>query len=126
LTFREIAFDVRYIRANTLDQMSAEYVLVQRAYGASKAFILFRHVMKHVLLPLITFLGLSLPELFAGAIVVETVFSWPGMGSLTMGAITGLDYPVLLGVTILAAAALILGNLLADILYRVADPRIQY
>lgn len=90
-----------------------------------KRLVLFRHVLKHVLLPIITLLGMSVADLVAGAIVTETVFSWPGIGSLGMTAVKGMDYPVIMGITLFSALLLILGNLLADILYSIADPRIK-
>ncbi|MBM7568436.1 ABC transporter permease [Paenibacillus sacheonensis] len=116
---------VRYIRSGTISQLKEDYVQIQYAFGSGKRTILFRHVMKHVLLPIITLLGMSMGELVTGAIVTETVFSWPGIGSLGMTAVRGLDYPVILGITLFSSLLLIIGNLLADILYGFADPRIK-
>lgn len=125
LTFGFLATYVRYIRSSTIGQLKEDYVQIQYAFGSSKRIVLFRHVMKHVLLPIITLLGMSMAELVTGAIVTETVFSWPGIGSLGMTAVKGLDYPVIMGITLLSALLLIIGNLLADILYGFADPRIK-
>lgn len=125
LTFSFLATYVRYIRSSTIGQLKEDYVQIQYAFGSKKSTILFRHVMKHVLLPIITLLGMSMAELVTGAIVTETVFSWPGIGSLGMTAVQGLDYPVIMGITLLSALLLIIGNLLADILYGFADPRIK-
>lgn len=116
---------VRYIRSSTIGQLKEDYVQIQYAFGSSKNTVLYRHVMKHVLLPIITLLGMSIGEIVAGAIVTETVFSWPGLGSLGMTAIRGLDYPLIMGITLFSAVLLIFGNLLADILYSFADPRIK-
>lgn len=116
---------VRYIRSSTIGQLKEDYVQIQYAFGSSKNTVLYRHVMKHVLLPIITLLGMSIGEIVAGAIVTETVFSWPGLGSLGMTAIRGLDYPLIMGITLFSAVLLIFGNLLADILYSLADPRIK-
>lgn len=125
LAFSFLSTYVRYIRSGTIGQLKEEYVQIQYAFGSSKRIVLFRHVMKHVLLPIITLLGMSMAELVTGAIVTETVFSWPGIGSLGMTAVKGLDYPVIMGITLLSALLLIVGNLLADILYGFADPRIK-
>jgi len=125
LAFSFLAVYVRYIRSSTVGQLKEEYVQIQYAFGSSKKTILFRHVMKHVLLPIITLLGMSMGELVAGAIVTETVFSWPGIGSLGMTAVKGMDYPLIMGITLFSAVLLILGNLAADILYSFADPRIK-
>jgi len=125
LTFYNLSSYVRYIRSNTISQLSADYVLTQLAYGATRRSILFRHVLKNVLLPVITLFGLSFGELLVGAYVTESVFSWPGMGLLGIQSITSLDYPLIMAIILLSSMMLIVGNLLADLLYRVADPRIK-
>lgn len=116
---------VRYIRSSTIGQLEEDYVQIQYAFGSKKSLILLRHVLKHVLLPIISILGMSMGDLVAGAIVTETIFSWPGIGSLGMTAISGMDYPLIMGITLISALMLIIGNLLADILYSFADPRIK-
>jgi len=125
LTFYNLSNYVRYIRSNTITQLSADYVQTQLAYGATRRSILFRHVLKNVLLPVITLFGLSFGELVVGAYVTESVFSWPGMGLLGIQSITSLDYPLIMAMIMLSSLMLIIGNLLADLLYRVADPRIK-
>ena len=125
LAFSFLSSYVRYIRSSTIGQLREDYVQIQYAYGSTRWVILFRHVVKHVLLPIITLLGMSLADLVTGAIVTETVFSWPGIGSLSMTAIRGMDYPIIMGVTLFSALLLIIGNLLADVLYGFADPRIK-
>ncbi|AIY09676.1 peptide/nickel transport system permease protein [Paenibacillus jamilae] len=125
LAFGFLSVYVRYIRSSTITQLKEEYVQIQYAFGSGQRLVLFRHVLKHVLLPIITLLGMSVADLVAGAIVTETVFSWPGIGSLGMTAVKGMDYPVIMGITLFSALLLILGNLLADILYSMADPRIK-
>lgn len=125
LAFGFLAIYVRYIRSSTIGQLKEDYVQIQYAFGSNKTAILFRHVLKHVLLPVITLLGMSMGELVAGAIITETVFSWPGIGSLGMTAVKGMDYPVIMGITLFSSMMLILGNLAADILYGIADPRIK-
>jgi peptide/nickel transport system permease protein len=125
LSFYNLSTYVRYIRSNTITQLSADYVQTQLAYGATRRSILFRHVLKNVLLPVITLFGISFGELVVGAYVTESVFSWPGMGLLGIQSITSLDYPLIMAMIMLSSTMIIVGNLLADLLYRVADPRIK-
>ncbi|KRA22205.1 peptide permease [Microbacterium sp. Root61] len=120
--FPEIA---RYVRSATISQLSQDYVLVQRGFGASRREIFSRHVSRNVMLPIITQLGLALPILVTGAIVIESIFGWPGVGPYFLTATKSLDYPVILAVLLLSAFLVIIGNLIADILYVVADPRIR-
>jgi peptide/nickel transport system permease protein len=115
----------RYVRASTIAQFDDDYVLVQRAYGASRGFILSRHVSRNVLLPIITQLGLALPTLVTGAIVTESIFGWPGIGQYILTSSAALDYPVILAVVLVSAVLTVLGNLIADVLYAAADPRIR-
>ncbi|MCV3773012.1 ABC transporter permease [Enterobacter sp. RD4-1-1] len=125
LTFYNLSSYVRYIRSNTISQLSADYVQTQLAYDATRSSILFRHVLKNVLLPVITLFGLSFGELIVGAYVTESVFSWPGMGLLGIQSIASLDYPLIMAIIMLSSMMLIVGNLIADVLYRFADPRIR-
>lgn len=125
LAFSFLSSYVRYVRSSTIGQLREDYVQIQYAYGSIRRVVLFRHVLKHVLLPIITLLGMSLADLVTGAIVTETVFSWPGIGSLGVTAIRGMDFPIIMGITLFSALLLIIGNLLADVLYGYADPRIH-
>jgi len=115
----------RYVRSSTISQISEEYVMVQNAFGASRKDILFRHVCKNVLLPIITKVGMALPMLVTGGVITETVFGWPGVGPYFIHAVQGLDYPVIMAVLILSSSLVIIGNLLSDILYCLIDPRIK-
>lgn len=116
---------VRYVRSSTIGQLSEDYVMVQRAFGAGKYEILFKHVGKNVLLPIITKLGMALPMLVTGAIITETVFGWPGIGPYFIAGIRGFDYPIVMAILLLSATLVILGNLMSDILYCLTDPRIK-
>jgi peptide/nickel transport system permease protein len=116
---------VRYVRSSTIGQLSEDYVMVQQAYGASSPWILFRHVLRNVLLPIITIVGMSLPMLVTGAVVTETVFGWPGIGTYFVKAIQGFDYPVVMAIMLLSASLVIIGNLASDLLYGLVDPRIK-
>lgn len=116
---------IRYVRSSTIGQVSEGYVMVQNAFGASKKEILFKHVCKNVLLPIITKIGMALPMLVTGAMITETVFGWPGVGPYFVKAVQGLDYPVIMAILILSSSLVIMGNLLSDILYCLIDPRIK-
>ncbi|GFP75772.1 ABC transporter permease [Clostridium fungisolvens] len=116
---------VRYVRSSTIGQTSEGYVMVQNAFGASKSEILFKHICKNVLLPIITKIGMALPMLVTGAMITETVFGWPGVGPYFVTAVRGLDYPVVMAILVLSSSMVIIGNLLSDILYSIVDPRIK-
>lgn len=116
---------VRYVRSSAITQLGEEYVLVQKAFGSSKREILFRHVSQNVLLPLVTKMGMALPMLVTGAVITETVFSWPGIGVYFVKAISSLDYPIIMAILLLSGTLVIVGNLLSDILCAIIDPRIR-
>lgn len=116
---------LRYVRSATITQYSEDYVAVQTAFGASGPEIMFKHVCKNVLLPVITKLGMALPMLVTGAIITETIFGWPGIGPYFIKAIQAMDYPIVMVILVLSSTLVILGNLLSDILYCVVDPRIR-
>lgn len=115
----------RYVRSSALNQTNEEYVVVQQAFQATKTQIFTRHIIKNVLIPVITQVGMSLPMLVTGAIITETVFSWPGIGPYITQATRALDYPIIMAVMLLSATLVIVGNLISDILYSVVDPRIR-
>lgn len=115
----------RYVRSSTITQLKEDYVMVQRAFGSPKRTILLRHVSKNVLLPIITKFGMALPLLVTGAIITESIFGWPGIGPYYIRAVRGLDYPVIMAILILSSTLVIVGNLISDISYFIADPRIQ-
>ena len=121
-----IAGDSRFIRASMLEALSQDYVRTARAKGLSSRAVWFKHAFRNAMLPFVTNLGLEIPFLFTGAIVTETVFSWPGMGRLTIQATNNFDYPLLMGVLVITAAMVVLANLIADVAYAVVDPRIKY
>ena len=120
-----VALWSRYMRASMLDVINQDYIRTARAKGAPERIVLFRHALRNALLPMITIMGLQIPTLLSGALVTETVFTWPGMGRLFLDSIGYRDYPVVMGILILSAVMVLIGNLLADILYAVADPRIR-
>lgn len=120
-----IALFSRYMRSSMLDNLVQDYVRTARAKGVSNRGILYKHVLRNALIPIVTLLGLSLPGIFSGALITESVFNYPGMGLLFWDSAQTRDYPVLLGVTVVVALATVVGNLLADIGYAVVDPRVR-
>jgi len=121
-----IAADSRFIRASMIDAINRDYVRTARAKGVSEKRVMRKHALRNALLPVITNIGLELPFLFAGAIVTETIFSWPGMGRAFIEATGNFDYPVLMGILVVTAVIVVFANLLADVVYGIADPRISY
>ncbi|WP_371367671.1 Dipeptide transport system permease protein DppB [Sporomusa rhizae] len=125
LTFMEVAMFMRYTRTSMLEVIRQDYIRTARAKGLGEKVVIYKHAMKNALIPIITLLGISLPVLFAGAIITETIFSWPGIGPVTLLAVNNRDYPLLMGINMLLAVLTLVGNLLADVAYALADPRIR-
>jgi peptide/nickel transport system permease protein len=121
-----IALWSRYMRSSAVDNLVQDYIRTARSKGASEARVLFGHLLRNALLPIITLVGLSLPAVLSGEVITESVFNYPGMGLLFWNAATTHDYPVLMGVTIVVGVATVVGSLLADLLYAVVDPRVRY
>ena len=113
-------------RSSVLEVLEEDYVTAARARGLSEGRILLRHVLRNALLPVITIVGLQLGALLSGAIVTEVVFAWPGLGTLLIQAIQSRDYPVVQGCMLLIATSYVVINLLTDLAYAWADPRIRY
>jgi peptide/nickel transport system permease protein len=116
----------RYLRTSLAEVLGQDYILAVRARGLSERRVLFHHALRNALLPVITLAGLSLPFLLGGAVVVEVVFGWPGMGRVAIEAIWERDYPVIMATVLVSGITVVSGSLLADILYRWADPRVRY
>lgn len=121
-----IAWYSRFLRSSMLDVLHEDYVRTARAKGVTDRFVYYKHALRNAILPLVTLIALDLPSLFAGALFVETIFSWPGMGRLFWDAAKGRDYPVLLGVVMITATLIILCNILADLAYGWLDPKVKY
>ncbi len=119
------AATARYVRENLIAVLESNFIRLARAKGLAPGQLMIRHALPHAMLPLISLLGLSLPFLFGGAFLTEIIFAWPGMGRVTFEAILARDYPVVLAATGLSAVMVIVGNFIADVLYKLADPRIQ-
>ena len=118
--------NIRYIRSSVLEIMGMDYLRTATAKGIGRGAVIRRHAFRNALLPIITVIGMQVPVLFGGAVIVEQVFSWPGLGLVTMSAVTGRDYPVIMGVCLLSAVVVLAANLLTDIAYALADPTIKY
>jgi peptide/nickel transport system permease protein len=116
---------VRYTRAIMLDVLSSEFIIAAKAKGISNRRVTYNHAFKNALLPVISVVGLHLPEIIAGAVITETVFTWPGMGSLAVRAAGGRDVPMVMGIVIVVAITVIISNLITDIAYTLADPRVR-
>jgi peptide/nickel transport system permease protein len=115
----------RYMRGSMLEVIRQDYITTARAKGLPEATVIFKHALRNALLPVITMLGLSLPGLIGGSVIFETIFAIPGMGQLLWGAVMARDYPVVMGELVIVAVLTLLGNLLADVSYALADPRIR-
>jgi peptide/nickel transport system permease protein len=120
-----IAAFSRYMRSSVLDTLTEDYIRTAKAKGAGPRRILYGHALRNAVLPIITLIGLSLPAIVGGALITEDVFNYPGMGLLTVQSATNDDVPLILGTTLVATVATVLGSLLADVLYAAADPRIR-
>jgi peptide/nickel transport system permease protein len=116
----------RYMRNRLLEVLSEEYVLAARARGLRERAVILRHALRNALIPIVTLFGMGLPFLLGGSVLIERVFAWPGMGSLAIDAIDARDYPIILATSMIAATLVVLGNLLADVMYAVIDPRVSY
>jgi peptide/nickel transport system permease protein len=125
LTLIGVGGVARYVRGAMLDVRGAPHVAVARAKGLSPAEVNFRHVLRNALIPVVTLLGLSLPALFSGAVFIESIFAWPGVGRVMVEAVGARDYPVIMAATAVSAALVVAGNLLAELLTAWVDPRVR-
>jgi peptide/nickel transport system permease protein len=125
MTFVGLAGLSRYARSSMVEVLRQDYVRTARAKGLPERAVLFRHGLRNAALPIVTILGLSLPDLIAGSVIMETLFSIPGMGRLFFDAVMARDYPVIMALVTIGAFLTLLGNLLADVAYAYADPRIR-
>jgi peptide/nickel transport system permease protein len=116
----------RYTRGQMLEVIRQDYIRTARAKGLPERRVIMKHALRNSLIPVITMLGLYLPFLFSGAVFVEVIFAWPGMGRVIVDAIFQRDYPLVMATSFIFAVLVVLGNLLADVLYAVVDPRIRY
>ncbi len=125
-TYGALAYYSRFIRANMQEVIRQDYIRTARAKGVGYWRILFHHAFRNTLIPLVTMIGLELPALLSGSIILEQIFSWPGMGKLFFESIRERDYPTLMGLLLMFSILTLIGQLLADIFYAIVDPRVSY
>src|SRR5207248_1275577 len=121
-----IAIFSRFMRASMLEVLHQDYIRTARAKGLALDRVNYKHALRNAILPIITLVAIAIPQIVNGAIITEGIFSWPGTGQLAFQAVVDRDYPVILGVVMLVAALTVVFNLIADLMYAVADPRIRY
>lgn len=125
MTLLGIGSLTRYIRSNMIDVIKQDYIRTARAKGLTERKVMFTHALRNALLPAITLIGFELPGLFGGSLIIEKIFNWPGIGQLYMSSFSLRDYPLLMSFTVFIAILTVLGTLLSDLLYRLADPRVK-
>jgi peptide/nickel transport system permease protein len=126
LAINSVAGFSQYMRSSAIEELAQDYIRTARAKGLGERLILTRHLLRNALLPIVTILGLSLPDIVAGAVIAEAIFNYPGMGLLFWTSALAHDFPVLLGATLVIGVATVVGNLAADVAYGVLDPRIRH
>jgi peptide/nickel transport system permease protein len=126
LTYGSLAFLSRFVRGSTLEVIQQDYVRTARAKGLKEDTIVYGHVFRNTLIPILTLLGLLLPTLISGSIILEAIFSWPGIGALFYESVLARDYPTIMGLSFITSLLVLLSTLLADLLYAWADPRVTY
>jgi peptide/nickel transport system permease protein len=122
----QVAAFMRYTRAAVLEVLTEDYVRTAQAKGLPPGRVLLKHALRNALIPVVTLVGLSLPTLIGGSVIVETVFAWPGLGRLAVDSVFKRDYPVIMGIQMVIATVIVLANLVTDLLYAVLDPRVAY
>lgn len=125
LALPSIAYFARFMRSAMLEVINQDYVTTARAKGLGPRAVLYRHALRNALIPMVTVIGLQLPQILSGAVIIEQIFAWPGLGDLAFQAIGRRDYPVILGITLFAGAAVMVVSVLVDIVYVLVDPRVK-
>lgn len=125
LTLPNIAYFARFMRSSMLEVINQDYVTTARAKGLNSKQVLYGHALRNALLPMVTVIGLQLPQIIGGAVIIEQIFAWPGLGLLAFDAISRRDYPVILGITMVAGAVIMVASVLVDLIYVLLDPRVS-
>ena len=125
LTLPNIAYFARFMRSSMLETINQDYVTTARAKGLSNRSVLYSHALRNALLPMVTVIGLQLPQILGGAVIIEQIFAWPGVGLLAFDAIAKRDYPVILGITMVVGAGIMIAAVLVDLVYVLLDPRVS-
>ena len=126
LTYGSLAYLSRFVRGSTLEVIHQDYIRTARAKGLDDKRVVYRHVFKNTLIPVLTLLGILLPTLIGGSVILEYIFSWPGIGQLFFEAVMSRDYPTVMGLSFMTAVLVLLSTLIADLLCAWVDPRITY
>lgn len=126
LSANYVASMLRYTRASMLDVINEQYVTTARAKGLSEPIVILRHALRNALIPIVTVIGFSIPNLLAGAVFTETIFAWPGMGSVFVDGVNSRDFPLVMGITLITATTVLICNLLTDIAYAFINPKIRF
>lgn len=126
LSMGSMAGKMRYMRSSMLEVIRQDYIRTARSKGLSEKIVIYKHALRNALLPIITMMGFIIPNLFSGAVMTETIFSWPGIGRVTVEATFNRDFPIMMGSIVFSSVLIIVGSLIADLLYALADPRIKY
>lgn len=125
-TYGSLAYEMRFIKANMAEVVRQDYIRTARAKGVGEGMILWKHAFRNTLIPFVTLIGLTFPALLSGAVILEQIFNWPGMGQLLVNSFTARDYPLIMGLLLVFSVMTLIGQLLADLLYAWVDPRISY
>ena len=125
LALPNVAYFARFMRSAMLEVIGQDYVVTARAKGLDDRVVLYRHALRNALIPMVTVVGLQLPRVLGGAVIIEQIFAWPGLGDLAYKAIGQRDYPVILAITMISGAAVMIVNLLTDVIYVLVDPRVS-
>lgn len=126
LGLSSIASVARYMRASILEVINEDYLRTARSKGLQENIVIYKHALRNALLPILTLMGFMIPSIFSGAVIVENIFAWPGLGSLAIQAVNERNYPVIMGINLMFAVLIFLGSIIADVSYAFADPRIRY
>lgn len=126
LALQQVGGYMRHVRSNMLETMGEDYIRTSKAKGLGSTRVVIVHGLRNAMIPIVTVVGMNIPLLIGGSVVTETVFSWPGIGMLMTTSINARDYPIIMGVTVMVATAVLIGNILIDFIYCIVDPRIKY
>jgi peptide/nickel transport system permease protein len=126
MSLDSIAGTSRYVRSSLLEVIRLDYIRTARAKGLGDRVVIYKHALRNALMPVVTFLGLGLAGFVGGSLIIENLFAWPGMGRMVVGAVFQKDYPVIMGANLLFACLTVIGNLMADLLYAIVDPRVKF
>jgi peptide/nickel transport system permease protein len=125
LAIPNVAYFARFMRSSMLEVINQDYVTVARAKGLDDHTVLYRHALRNALIPMVTVVGLQLPRIIGGAVIIEQIFAWPGLGDLTFKAISQRDYAVILAITMITGATVMVVNIITDFVYVLVDPRVS-